>query len=300
MIGCRERQPARRGHGFVLAFSTMERFGELAIVLKNYPYQERDRIAVCLTENHGRITGLAKGGVHSRRFGGALDFLACSKMQFVQKPNAEMARIDDATTHHEFTNLHKDFERLTAASFVAEFCLKLIEPHAPARELFIILSNTLYQLDAGMSLQLAVNAFLCKSFKAMGYPPSLLRCVQCSRGAHEVIEAYAGQPDGAKGLFFWLSDAGGMICWECARGRSKIALEAETLLLFQKLTMTPFKELSFEKEAPHAQLYRLLSDFLHHHIPGMPAGGLKSWTLLNEGLVGADFAAGEPVTNANF
>ena len=263
----------------------MERFSDLSIILKTYPYQDRDKIAVCLTENHGRITGLAKGGVHSRRYGGSLDFLSCSRVHFVQKPNAEMARIDEAGLHHEFTNLHRDFERLTAASFAAEFCLKLLGANAPAREMFLILSNMLYQLDAGMRLNLAVNAFLCKSFKSMGYPPSLLRCVQCTRGAHQIIESYGIDRDG---LFHWYSESGGMICHECSGGRFKIELQGETLLYFHKLTMTPFKELANDttNDLMNAQLYRLLADFLHHHIPGMPAGGLKSWPLLNDAVVG--------------
>lgn len=260
----------------------MEHFTELSIVLKTFPYQERDRISVCLTENRGRVTGLAKGGIHSRRFGGALDFLACSRVHFVQKPHAEMARIDEAGAHHEFANLHKDFERLTAASFAAEFCLRLLEPHSPAREMFLILSNLLFQIDAGMPLKLAVSAFLCKAFKTMGYPPSLLRCVQCARGAHEITERHGhGAPD----LFYWVSESGGMICRECSGGRFKATLDGETLLYFHKLTMSPFKELTWDDDDPHAQLYRVLSDFLHHHIPGLPATGLKSWRLLNDALL---------------
>lgn len=263
----------------------MERFTDLSIILKTYPYQERDKIAVCLTEHHGRTTGLAKGGVHSRRFGGSLDFLACSQISYVQKPNAEMARIDESSLHHEFLNLHREFDRLTAASFSAEFCLKLIEPHAPSREMFLILSNMLFQLDAGMDVKLAVNAFLCKSFKAMGYPPSLLRCVLCSRGAHEIMDAHARERDG---LFHWYSEAGGMICHECSRGRFKIALDGETLLYFHKLTMSPFRELTQQSADGQndAKLYRLLADFLHHHIPGLPSSGLKSWRLLNDVIIG--------------
>lgn len=268
----------------------MERFNDLAIILKTYPYQDRDKIAVCLTENHGRITALAKGGIHSRRFGGSLDFLACSRMHFVQKPHSEMARIEESVIHHEFPNLAFDFERLSAASFMAEFCLKLIESHSPAREMFVLLSNGLYQINAGMPLYLAINAFLCKAFKIMGYPPSLLRCVECSLGAHEIIEQYAGQQrgEGNHELFYWFSEAGGMVCWECSRGRFKLALAAETLLFFQRLTVTPFKELASDvlTNDPHGPLYRLLSDFLHQHIPGLPAGGLKSWRHLNDALIG--------------
>jgi len=261
----------------------MEHLSDLAIILKTFPYQERDKVVVFLTENYGRRTALAKGGVHSRRFGGTLDFLSCSRMEFVQKPHAEMGRIDEAVIHHEFRNLEKDFERLTAASFAAEFCLKLIEPQTPSREMFVLLSNMLFQLDAGMALKPAINAFLCKAFKVLGYPPSLLRCVQCERGAHEIAET------GCR--YYWYSEAGGMICGHCSKGRFKSELGGDTLLLFHRMTMVPFKELGVDQveiqnsEHPQAQLYRLLSDFLHHHIPGLPTSGLKSWKLLNDALM---------------
>ena len=253
----------------------MEHLSDLAINLKAFRYQERDRIVVFLTENHGKVTGLAKGGVNSKRFGGALDFLSCSRFAFVAKPNADMVRIEEAVAHHEFGKLHADFDRLTAASFAAEFCLKLLESNTPSREMFVILSNFLFQLDGGMPVIQGVNAFLCKSFKSMGYPPSLLRCTQCAKPAHEAAAALD--------KVYWDSKAGGMICAACgAGGAARVVLESEILLYFHHLTMTPFKDLGvMEQTGIDAKLFRILSDFLFHHIPGLPTEGLKSWTLLN-------------------
>lgn len=265
----------------------MERFTELSLVLKNFPYQERDRIAVCLTENKGKITGLAKGAIHSRRYGGSLDFLSCAKISFVQKPHAELARIEEAVTHHEFRNIHADFSKLTAASFSAEICLKLMEPHAPAREVFSILSNFLFYLDAGLTAPVAINAFLCKVLKAFGYPPSLLRCVSCNKPAHEII--------GISPKMFWYSDAGGMVCSSCTEHTSTshkaVELDSKILLLFHNLTTLPFKQLD-EAVAKHSTfeeetlLYRVLTNFLHHHLPGIPNTGFKSWKLMNEVIYG--------------
>lgn len=272
----------------------MERCADLAIILKTYPYDERDRIATCLTENYGRVTGLAKGAISSRRYGGSLDFLACSRVELVQKPHAEMARIDSATSHRAFERVHGDFARLTAASFAAEFCLRLLEPRSPAREMFVILSNLLFHMDEGMAPELATNAFLCKSFRALGYAPSLLRCAQCSKPAHVVMEDESAARDAGSleaTLFYWSSEAGGMICRDCDAGRAKPALGTETLLHFHRLTVSPFKELAADAglAAPasielNRRLYRLLAEFLHDQLPGLPSAGFKSWALLNETL----------------
>lgn len=158
--------------GFLLYTTlVMERFTELSVVLKSFPYQERDRIVVVLTENRGKVTALAKGAISSKRFAGSLDFLACSKIQFIQKPFAEMARIEEAQIYYEFKNLSSNFSTFTAASFVAEFCTHLIEPETPSREIFIYLTQFLVFLDHGALLLFALNAFLCKAFRALGYSP---------------------------------------------------------------------------------------------------------------------------------
>ena len=60
----------------------MERFTDLAIVLRSFRYAERDMVVHLLTENHGKITGLAKNAVHSRRFGGTLQTLAVSNISW--------------------------------------------------------------------------------------------------------------------------------------------------------------------------------------------------------------------------
>jgi len=48
-------------------------FEDLAIVLRAVPYEERHRIVTALTEHHGKITGMAKNAIQSRRFGGCLE-----------------------------------------------------------------------------------------------------------------------------------------------------------------------------------------------------------------------------------
>jgi DNA repair protein RecO (recombination protein O) len=142
----------------------MTSFVDLCVVLKSFPFQERDKIVVTFTENHGKVTGLAKGAIHSKRFGGSLDLLSCSNIHFVQKnPTAEFLFISEAVTHHEFQGFGKDFEKLSYASFAIEICYHLSETLTPQRELFVALCNFLFHLNQNMSPLLALNAFISKS-----------------------------------------------------------------------------------------------------------------------------------------
>lgn len=223
----------------------MEHKTELAIVLKTFPYQERDKVCVLLTEHSGKITALAKGAIHSRRFGGALDTLTCSKVRFVQKPNAEMARIEEAVVHHEFRALRLDYDLLAVASFGGEFCLRLIEPHAPARDLFVVLSNFLFYLDAKMNPVLCIDAFLAKALYVMGYAPDF----SGNSGArkHPTAEALV--------LFS-----------DCI---------SKTFKELQEMP-APAAEVS-------QNLFSVLIDFVHHQVPGLPSGGFKSLGMLDFG-----------------
>ncbi|MGE4231701.1 MAG: DNA repair protein RecO [Bacteriovoracia bacterium] len=252
----------------------MERFSELAIVLRNIPYKERDRIVTFITENQGKITGIAKGGTHSRRFAGALDFLSCSKVQFTRKPHNELVFLDEAEVHYEFL-IHKDFERFIAASFAAELCLRVLEAQAPCRDEFVIFSNFLFQLkeESGMPLIPALTAFLVKSLAVMGYSPSVLRCVQCHKGVHEI--------DIDKNVF-WDARSGGIICFECNGGVKRTVIRESSLFCYQAMVLKSFKDLAKDKfEIENVKsLLLLLVDFIIHHVPGVSE--FKSWTLLNE------------------
>ena len=260
----------------------MERFTDLAIVLRSFRYAERDMVVHLLTENHGKITGLAKNAVHSRRFGGTLQTLAVSNISWAVKPHAEMARIEEAVIRHEFKGLPQDYESMAAAAFVAEFCSKVLEPGVPQRELFLCLTNALHQLDGGVLPLAAVNAFLVKGLRHLGYAPNLTHCGDCHEAADVIARA---QPDDP---FYWDDSGGALLCARCLRTalvrRTNQELDPALIVLYCALLARPFKDLG-GISGPHVALFELLKGFMHHHIPALHAGGgLKTLNLM-------DFAA---------
>lgn len=260
----------------------MEKFTDLAIILKSFRYAERDLVAVFFSENHGKMTGMAKGAVHSRRYGGALGFLAVSQVSFVRKPHADMARIDGAAIHHEFKNIPADMTRLAVAGFMAETCLKLLEPDNALREMFVVLSNSLHKLDGGTAPLTVLNAFLVKTLRALGYAPSFGSCARCAKSSPVVLQE--------GGALFWDSSHAHLICGECAHGggglRSAVTeLPTDVILLALALQSRPFKDLDAISRDPgaHLALYRLLNGFLHQQIPAIHAGGgMKSLRVIDD------------------
>ena len=192
-----------------------------------------------------------------------------------------MGRIDEAVVHHEFTRLRTDYDRLALASFAAEFCLRLVEPHAPARDLFVLLSNFLFHLDSDADGFYCTNVFLVKALHVMGYAPNLTSCSRCAVSAHSCAE----------GDFYWDSDAGGIICASCAPHASKkqLYLGLDAHVLFSECLAKPFKVLVEAKslsQQTQQNLFAVLTDFLHHQVPGLPAGGFKSLRLVGAQVLG--------------
>ena len=63
-----------------------------AFVLRTRPYGESDRIVTFITEQHGKLTGIAKGAKNSRRrFAGTLEPFVHVRVVFRQRPTSDLA-----------------------------------------------------------------------------------------------------------------------------------------------------------------------------------------------------------------
>ncbi len=254
---------------------------ELAIVVKSYPFKEKDKVVVLLTENFGKITGIAKGAVNSKRFGGALDHFACSRISFIEKPTSDMVRIDEAVSHHEFSNIHKNIEALASASLGAEFILKLIEPQQPLRDLFVVYSHFLYQLDLGLKTEIALSAFWVKFMKILGYMPEVIECISCLKKFTEMPEQ----------SLYWNIENGEILCSQCFvhsnSGRKTNKLDWGSVALAVKYLNTPFSQIgekiNLKGDRELIQLIKFLKDFSYQQFPNVPREGFASLKILEDG-----------------
>ena len=72
----------------------IQRVGE-ALVLRVWPFQEADLLVSLFTREQGRVRGVARHALKSRRrFGGALEPMTHVRATYAEKPRQELVRLD--------------------------------------------------------------------------------------------------------------------------------------------------------------------------------------------------------------
>src|SRR5271157_2526292 len=92
-----------------------------AVVLRTWPFQEADLIVSLFTRDYGRLSGVAKSALKSRkRFGGALEPMTQTRAWFAERPRQELLRLDQLEIVRSPLSAPVDPLRMTVLSFIAE------------------------------------------------------------------------------------------------------------------------------------------------------------------------------------
>jgi DNA repair protein RecO (recombination protein O) len=254
---------------------------DIAIILRSQPFNERDRLVTMLTEKHGRISGVAKGAIHSRRFGGTLDLFACSQIRYKESPS-DLVRIEEANLRRDFLKIRERLENISAAGYFADLCLRLTEERHPVREVFLLLAHYFFLLEEHGATYEIVRSFEIKLLERLGWAPVLEECVNC--GA-----PFFGEERSPEDSLVALSvERGGFLCHNCASASARRTPLASLLWMIQaretKIQHTP--TLYFPLE-PMAEAASALQHFLRWHCPGLGNYEFRSHTMLETFLAEA-------------
>src|SRR3984957_3633139 len=97
----------------------IERQGE-AIVLRVWPFQEADLLVSRFTREQGRVKGVARHAMRSRRrFGGALEPMTYVRATYAERPKQELVRLDAFEILSSPLSRPLDYERTAALQLVA-------------------------------------------------------------------------------------------------------------------------------------------------------------------------------------
>jgi DNA repair protein RecO (recombination protein O) len=155
-----------------------------AVVLRTWPVHEADLIVSFFTRDYGRVRGVAKSALRSRkRFGGALEPMTVARAWFAERPRQELARLDQLEILRSPLSTPVDATRLAVLSFYAELLDEALPDHDPHETVFRLLLSVLDQTTAlhSETVQpwMPLTYFQLWMTRLMGLLPDMAHCTAC-------------------------------------------------------------------------------------------------------------------------
>jgi len=233
-----------------------------ALIIKGSNYGESDRILTLITEDLGRIKGIAKGARKSlKRFGGALEPFTLVKL--VLKPGKGLAFINDARVLKSYKAIRNDIVKISYGSYIMELADVLSDENHhhdrdSARCFFALTLDSMERLSHAKALEVVVREFEIRLLSMAGYMPSLLECTSCGSNVFKISAESAPM-----GIAFSHS-RGGVVCGKC-RGHDNSAFDFISPGTLKTLSGALNGKVSFTKDALN-ESGRLLSAFISQHL----------------------------------
>ena len=228
------------------------RTGE-AIVLRTWPFQEADLLVSLFTREFGKVKGVARHAMRSRRrFGGALEPMTHVRATWAERPRQDLARIDAFEIVSSPMTAAVDLPRLAALELVAEVLDELPEG-AVEDAVFRLAVAVLAELEVGR-IWLPVTYFCLWMNRLMGWMPELGRCVVCGADL--------------RGAAVWYSAAGDGVTCADDRRQGSVGLSAEGVREAVRMFRGTVGELAEEPwpRVRGAELRRFAVETLERHL----------------------------------
>ena len=211
-----------------------------AVVLRTWPVHESDLLVSFFTRDYGRLKGMAKAALKSRkRFGGALEPMTLARAWFAERPRQELVRLDQLEILRSPLSAPVDQARMAVLSFYAEVIDEALPERDPQATVFRLLASVLEQTNAvtpetaqpqasGPRFSgpwMALTYFSLWMTRLMGLLPDIGHCMVCGDTLSEGEVRFNAYADG---LFCGLHSNG-----------SGSALSADSWQLAQRMLRAP-------------------------------------------------------------
>jgi DNA repair protein RecO (recombination protein O) len=184
-----------------------------AIVLRTWPFGESDRIVSFLTENYGKMTGIAKGAKRSRkRFANSLEPFSFVLLRFQDRPHSGLAFIVGCDLQSAYTRLATSLEKIAYASYLVEITEGLIGDREENRTVFHHLREGLLYLEERETSLSFLAGFELRLLQLAGYQPVFDSCGRCGIDRIRLRSS----------AWHFSPRDGGVLCPSCARLRKGI------------------------------------------------------------------------------
>ena len=227
-----------------------------AIVLRTWPFQEADLLVSLFTREQGRVKGVARHALRSRRrFGGALEPMTHVRASYAEKPSQELVRLDGFEIVSSPMSRPVDYARLAALEMVAEVLEEALPEGAPEDAVFRLALAVLDELQVGR-VWMPITYFALWMNRLMGWMPELGHCAACGLALGGSAVWYSAGSDG-------------VTCADDRKGGS-VVLAAESVALAARMFRGTVKGLAEEDwpRARAADLRRFAIEVLERHLEG--------------------------------
>jgi DNA repair protein RecO (recombination protein O) len=225
-----------------------------AIVLRTWPFLEADLLVSLFTREQGRIKGVARHAMRSRRrFGGALEPMTHVRATYAERPRQDLVRLDAFEILSSPLSQPVDYARTAALQLIAEVLEEALPEQAPDDPVFRLVLSVLEELQVGRT-GLPVLYFALWMNRLMGWMPELGHCVVCG--------------EYLRGRTLWYSPTSdGITCADDRRPRA-VSLSAQSAALAERIFRNPLAALANEALAssPPGELRRFAFDLLERHL----------------------------------
>jgi len=155
-----------------------------AVVLRTWPVHEADLIVSFFTRDYGRVKGVAKSALRSRkRFGGALEPMTLARAWFAERPRQELVRLDQLEVLRSPLSAPVDYARMAVLSFFAEVIDEALPDHDPQETVYRLVVSVLEQTTAVQSETaqpwMPLTYFSLWMTRLMGLLPDITHCMIC-------------------------------------------------------------------------------------------------------------------------
>ncbi|MGB6691789.1 MAG: DNA repair protein RecO, partial [Terracidiphilus sp.] len=167
-----------------------------AIILRTWPVQESDLIVSFFTRDYGKMKGVAKAALKSRkRFGGALEPTTVARAWFAERPRQELVRLDQLEIIRSPLSAPVDPTRMAVLSFVAEVLDEALPENDPQETVFRLVLAVLEQTTIDQPW-MPLTYFSLWMTRLMGLLPDISRCTACGEALHAAEISFNVHSDG--------------------------------------------------------------------------------------------------------
>ncbi|MES2393508.1 MAG: DNA repair protein RecO [Acidobacteriota bacterium] len=203
-----------------------------AIVLRTWPFHEADLLVSLFTREQGKVKGVARHAMKSRRrFGGALEPATYVRAHYTERPKQELVRLDQFEILWSPLTAPVDLLRMAGLQLVTEVLEEVMPELAPEDNVFRLAMTALTAMESG-KVWLPVTYFCLWMNRLMGWMPELGHCSLCGLDLR-------GQ------TVWWSPTADGVTCYDDRRPNSR-ALSAESVAESYRMARTPLGDLLSE------------------------------------------------------